>query len=54
VRNLGDSYLRLTKTYEAKDGHLNEQYSRLDGAPQGAVDLSWSYASLLSAAEARN
>jgi glucoamylase len=53
VRALGDTYLRRVKLHEGPQGHLNEQFSRKDGALQGAEDLSWSYASILSAAAHR-
>ena len=54
VRALGDTYLRTVKFHERADGHLNEEFSRDDGSPTGAEDLSWSYASVLTAAEHRH
>lgn len=53
IHDLGDSYMRTVRKYAASGGHLNEEFSRDDGSPQGAVDLSWSYASLLTAARHR-
>ncbi len=53
VRELGDSYLQRVRHHEGSNGHLTEQYTRENGALQGAVDLTWSYASILSAAEFR-
>jgi hypothetical protein len=54
IRALGDSYLRIVEIYETPKGNLNEEFSRLDGSPQGAENLSWSYASLLTAAKQRS
>jgi glucoamylase len=54
VRALGDSYLRRVEANEAADGHLTEEFSRDDGTPTGAQDLSWSYASILTAAQHRH
>ena len=48
-----DAYMRTVKYYTPQDGHLSEQYDRDNGSPQGAADLTWSYASVLTAAMAR-
>lgn len=40
--------------YTPTDGSLAEQYSRNDGRPTSAKDLTWSYAALLTASSARN
>ena len=53
LRNRADMYLRRVQTHEGPGGHLTEEYKRDSGAPTGAEDLSWSYASLLSAAHRR-
>ncbi len=53
IHDLGDSYLRRIKFHAGPDGHLNEEFSRDNGTPQGAENLSWSYASVLSAAQFR-
>lgn len=49
----GDAYIRTIKHYAGEDGHLSEQFDRETGVPRGATDLTWSYASLLTAAFAR-
>lgn len=50
---LGDSYLRQIQVHEKDGGHLNEEFHRETGKPTGAEDLSWSYASVLTADAAR-
>jgi len=49
----GDAFLRTVKHYTPADGYLSEEYNRNTGVPQGAGDLTWSYASVLTAAFAR-
>lgn len=49
----GDAFMRTVKYYTPANGHLAEEYDRDTGVPQGAVDLTWSYASVLTAAFAR-
>lgn len=49
----GDAFLRTVKQYTPEGGHTPEEYNRDSGAPTGAADLTWSYASLLTAAFAR-
>jgi len=49
----GDAFLRTVKYYTPTDGHLSEEFNRVTGAPQGAQDLTWSYAGVLTAAFAR-
>lgn len=49
----GDAFMRRAKYQTPFTGHMTEEYNRTTGIPQGAMDLSWSYASLLSAAFAR-
>ncbi|CAK3951477.1 carbohydrate-binding module family 21, glycoside hydrolase family 15 [Lecanosticta acicola] len=46
----GDAFMRTVKYYTPSDGSLAEEYNRNTGAPQGCVDLTWSYASVLTAA----
>ena len=46
----GDAFMRTVKYYTPSDGSLAEEYDRDDGAPQGCVDLTWSYASIVTAA----
>lgn len=49
----GDAFMRTIKFYTPADGHLSEEFNRNTGVPQGAADLTWSYASVLTAAFAR-
>ena len=49
----GDAFMRTIKYYTPSDGRLSEEFNRNTGVPQGAADLTWSYASLLTAAFAR-
>ncbi|KAK5130281.1 hypothetical protein LTR08_002241 [Meristemomyces frigidus] len=49
----GDAFLRTIKYYTPADGHLSEEFNRNTGVAQGAADLTWSYASVLTAAFAR-
>ena len=50
---VGDSYLRRIM-FHSHNGRLPEEFTRDDGFERGAKDLTWSYAALLTAAEARN
>jgi glucoamylase len=49
----GDAFMRTVKYYTPSNGHLSEEFNRNTGVPQGAADLTWSYASILTAAFAR-
>ncbi|KAI9356511.1 glucoamylase glam [Zopfochytrium polystomum] len=51
--DLADTYVRRVKKHAKSGYHLNEQYSRADGTPTGVDDLTWSYASLTTANNAR-
>lgn len=48
-----DAYMRRIKYHMPGGGHLPEEFNRQTGFAQGATDLTWSYASLLTAAFAR-
>ena len=54
ARQRGDDYLSTTQFHMAQDGSLSEQINRVTGFMQGAPDLTWSYASLLTALFARH
>lgn len=54
VKELADSYVALAANYTPSDGGLAEQYDRNSGSALSAVDLTWSYASAITAFEARN
>ena len=49
----GDAFFRTINFYTPSGGHLAEEINRDNGDPQGAADLTWSYASVLTAAFAR-
>jgi glucoamylase len=49
----GDAFMRTVRYYTPDDGSLAEEFNRNTGVPQGAADLTWSYASILTAAFAR-
>jgi glucoamylase len=46
---VGDGYLRRVRSSAAADGSLSEQFKGTTGSMTGAVDLTWSYAALLTA-----
>ena len=48
-----DAFIRRIKYHAPAGGHLPEEFNRNTGFAQGAADLTWSYASLLTAAFAR-
>ncbi|KAF2482649.1 glucoamylase precursor [Neohortaea acidophila] len=49
----GDAFMRTIKYYTPAGGNLHEEFNRNTGAPQGASALTWSFASVLTAAFAR-
>jgi glucoamylase len=53
LKEMGDRYLRQIRKHAAADGSLSEQFKGDSGYMTGAVDLTWSYAALLSAMERR-
>lgn len=53
LKGWGDAYIRRIKYHTPADGNLAEEFNRNNGIAQGAADLTWSYASLLTAAFAR-
>ncbi|KAG8922835.1 hypothetical protein FRC02_011564, partial [Tulasnella sp. 418] len=48
-----DGFWEIVRKYRGPDGEFSEQYNRYTGKPQGAQHLTWSYAALINAAEAR-
>jgi glucoamylase len=44
----------IAAKYTPSDGSLSEQYIRSSGVPTSAADLTWSYASVLTAFDARD
>ncbi|KAI0926850.1 hypothetical protein AcV5_007534 [Taiwanofungus camphoratus] len=53
VQSFADGFVAIDAQYTPSDGSLSEQYSKSDGSPTSAVDLTWSYASALTAFAAR-
>ncbi|HEY8280819.1 MAG TPA: glycoside hydrolase family 15 protein, partial [Bdellovibrionota bacterium] len=53
IRAKADAFLETVLTYIPENGQMAEQFSKVDGKPVGALDLTWSYAALLSAVLAR-
>lgn len=54
IKAYADSFVTVVAKYTPSSGGLAEQYTRSVGTPTSAVDLTWSYAALLSANGARN
>ncbi|MBI3554444.1 MAG: hypothetical protein HY077_18260 [Elusimicrobia bacterium] len=53
LREGGDSYLRVVRAHANPDGSLSEQIDKDSGYMTSARDLTWNYASFLSALRAR-
>ena len=54
IRAYADGFFSIVQTYTPEDGSLAEQFSRNDGTPISAPDLTWSYTSFLTAVARRN
>jgi glucoamylase len=54
IRTFADGFLAINANYTPSNGGLAEQFSKNDGVPLSALDLTWSYASALTAFAARN
>ncbi|KAG6808583.1 hypothetical protein H0H92_003644 [Tricholoma furcatifolium] len=54
VQTYADSFVSVVAEYTPSNGSLSEQYLRSGGAQTSAQDLTWSYAALLTANNARN
>ena len=53
IKNFADGFVAVAAMYTPSGGGLAEQYSRNNGTPTSAVDLTWSYASALTVFNAR-
>ena len=53
VRSYADGFFEIVKKYTPENGALSEQFSRDDGHQLSALDLTWSYASFLTASNRR-
>jgi len=54
IKNFADGFVLVNAKYTPSDGGLAEQYTRANGSPLSARDLTWSYASALTAFAARD
>ncbi|KAF9636332.1 Glycoside hydrolase family 15 [Lasiodiplodia theobromae] len=54
VKTYADGYVSVVQQYTPSDGSLSEQFSRDNGSPLSASDLTWSYAAFLTAIERRD
>lgn len=54
VSTYADGYMAIAQKYTPSSLDLAEQYSKSDGTPLSAIDLTWSYAAFLTALNARN
>lgn len=54
LKTYGDTFIATAQLHAANNGSLSEQFGRNDGFMTGARDLTWSYASFLTAAAARS
>lgn len=54
IKEFADGFLAVNAKYTPSNGSLSEQFGRTDGTPLSATDLTWSYASTLTAFGARN
>ncbi|KAG9096039.1 hypothetical protein FRC07_011000, partial [Ceratobasidium sp. 392] len=54
VKTYADGFVAIVQKYIGTNGALAEQFSKSNGAPTSAADLTWSYASALTAFEARS
>ncbi|KAL8910751.1 MAG: hypothetical protein Q9171_003997 [Xanthocarpia ochracea] len=54
IRKYADGYVSVVQEYTPADGSLAEQYSRTDGLPLSAAELTWSYAAFITAAARRS
>ena len=53
MRTMADAYLFNAQSYAGKDARMDEQIERVTGTMRGARELTWSYASRVSAWDAR-
>ncbi|KAK6908556.1 hypothetical protein I204_06535 [Kwoniella mangroviensis CBS 8886] len=53
LREVGDSFLNVSRNAMELGERMSEQIGRDNGKPIGARDLTWSYASLMTAVKAR-
>jgi len=49
IRTFADGFVEIAASYTPSDGGLAEQFDKSTGHPLSAADLTWSYASVLTA-----
>ena len=54
VRSYADGFISVVQEYTPANGGLSEEYERNTGVQKSAPDLTWSYASFLTAIARRN
>ncbi|KAF8603724.1 glucoamylase [Ceratobasidium sp. AG-I] len=54
IKTYADGFVAIVQQYIGTNGALAEQFLKTTGAPTSASDLTWSYASALTAFEARS
>jgi glucoamylase len=53
IKAFADGFVEIAANYTPSDGGLAEQYDKSTGLPLSAADLTWSYASVLTAGSSR-
>lgn len=54
VTTYADGFVALAQKYTPSDGSLSEQYLKTSGVPTSAVKLTWSFASAVTAFDAKS
>jgi hypothetical protein len=54
IQTYADGFIAINAKFTPSNGGLSEQFDKNSGTPLSAVDLTWSYASALTAFAARN
>ena len=49
IKSFADGFVEIAAKYTPSDGGLAEQFDKKTGRPLSAADLTWSYASVLTA-----
>ena len=49
IKTFADGFIEIAANYTPPNGGLSEQFDKSTGAPLSAADLTWSYASVLTA-----
>lgn len=54
VKAYADGFMTVVEQYTPSNGSMSEQFSRDNGTPLSARDLTWSYAAFMTAVARRN